>query len=176
MKRRQFTPIIDLEAAGVSSPPPEHFFLVQVPADLPAIVALASIFLCVMRRVVIVPQPGWEELLNLHTMTVLTSGNRKSDPFEAWKEEQKAPVGEAIAVAQTRQWVLESALHRVEAAALHLVACSGEPQPWTIPVPVAPVATDLAIADYTLSMPRRPAPKWVRTPPQPPHRLSESGQ
>lgn len=97
---------------------------VQVPSDLPALLALAAISLCVARRIVICPQEGWQEPLNLYTMTVLASGNRKSAafepmlaPFEAWEETERARVGEAIAVAQSRQRMLESALHRTEAAA-----------------------------------------------------------
>ena len=97
---------------------------VQVPADLPAMLALAGLSLCVARRVVVCPQEGWSEPLNLYTMTVLASGNRKSAafepmlaPFEAWEEAEKARVGEAIAVAQSRQRMLEAALHRAEAAA-----------------------------------------------------------
>jgi hypothetical protein len=97
---------------------------VQVPPDLPAMLALAGISLCVARRVVVCPWEGWSEPLNLYTMTVLASGNRKSAafapmlaPFEAWEEAEKARMGEVIAVAQSRQRMLETALHRAEAAA-----------------------------------------------------------
>ncbi|HWE61949.1 MAG TPA: YfjI family protein [Chloroflexota bacterium] len=97
---------------------------VQVPPDLPAMLALAGISLCVARRVVVCPWDGWSEPLNLYTMTVLASGNRKSAafepmlaPFEIWEEAEKARIGEAIAAAQSRQRMLEAALHRVEAAA-----------------------------------------------------------
>jgi hypothetical protein len=97
---------------------------VQVPPDLPAMLALAGISLCVARRVVVCPWDGWCEPLNLYTMTVLASGNRKSAafapmlaPFEAWEEAEKARMGEPIAVAQSRQRMLEAALHRVESAA-----------------------------------------------------------
>lgn len=55
---------------------------VQVPADLPAMLGLAGISLCVARRVVVCPHEGWTEPLNLYTMTVLGSGNRKSAAFE----------------------------------------------------------------------------------------------
>jgi hypothetical protein len=85
---------------------------------------LAGISLCVARRVVVCPWDGWSEPLNLYTMIVLASGNRKSAafepmlaPFEIWEEAAKARMGEAIAVAQSRQRMLEGALHRVEAAA-----------------------------------------------------------
>jgi hypothetical protein len=97
---------------------------VQVPPDLPAMLALAGLSLCLARRVEVCPWEGWSEPLNLYIMTVLASGNRKSAafapmlaPFEAWEEGQKARVGEAIAMAQSRQRMLEAALHRVEAAA-----------------------------------------------------------
>jgi excisionase family DNA binding protein len=97
---------------------------VQVPPDLPGMLALAGISLCVARRVVVCPQEGWAEPLNLYTMTVLGSGNRKSAafapmlaPFEVREEREKARVGEAIATAQSRQRMLEAALHRVETAA-----------------------------------------------------------
>jgi hypothetical protein len=96
----------------------------QVPPDLPAMLALAGISLCVARRVVVCPWEGWSEPLNLYTMTVLASGNRKSAafepmlaPFEAWEEVEKARAGETIAAAQSRQRVLEAALHRAETAA-----------------------------------------------------------
>jgi replicative DNA helicase len=97
---------------------------VQVPADLPAMLALAGISLCLARKVVVCPQEGWTEPLNLYTMTVLASGNRKSAafepmlaPFEAWEEAEKARVGEAIAVAQSRQRMVEASMRRTEAAA-----------------------------------------------------------
>jgi len=96
----------------------------QVPPDLPGMLALAGVSLCVARRVVVCPQEGWSEPLNLYTMTVLGSGNRKSAafepmlaPFETWEEREKARVGETIAVAQSRQRMLEAALHRTETTA-----------------------------------------------------------
>src|SRR5262249_33670216 len=86
--------------------------------------ALAGISLCAARRVVVSPQPGWHEPLNLYTMSVLGSGNRKSAAFalmmaqyEDWDEAEKARLAEAIAIAQSRWRMLEAALHRTEAAA-----------------------------------------------------------
>lgn len=55
----------------------------QVPKDLPALLALAVVATGVARRMTFNLRPGWTEPLNLYTLVALPSGARKSVVFEA---------------------------------------------------------------------------------------------
>lgn len=55
----------------------------QVPADLPAMLALAILSAACARYVMVQVQPGWREPVNVYTLVSLPPGNRKSPIFSA---------------------------------------------------------------------------------------------
>ena len=73
----------------------------QVPVDMPSVIALSVIALCVQGRFVVNPTPGWIEPLNLYTATIAQPSERKSPvlsamtglvyAFEREENERRAP-------------------------------------------------------------------------------------
>jgi putative DNA primase/helicase len=53
----------------------------QTPADLAGLLSLAVCAVCIARRLVVEPRPGWREPVNLFAAVLLEPGNRKSAVF-----------------------------------------------------------------------------------------------
>lgn len=93
----------------------------QVPADLPAMLMLATAAVPLAKRVRIVLNTEWSEPTNLYTAVVLPPGSRKSAafsvvtaPLEAWEKQQAELAAEAIANAKQTAKILSASLKEAE--------------------------------------------------------------
>jgi putative DNA primase/helicase len=75
----------------------------QVPVDLPALMALATLALPVARTIEIVPLPDWKEVVAIYVLLLLSSGERKSavfstmvGPIYSWQDAQESEMAPAI--------------------------------------------------------------------------------
>jgi DNA polymerase-1 len=139
----------------------------QVPVDLPALLALGVAGAGIARKVEVSPYPGWVEPTNLFVMCVMPPGSRKSQTFsralepvkaiQACERERMAPL---IHAAESEFRVAESRVKRLEtelareldpearaAARGHLAAAREELQ--AVAVPAVPV---LLVDDDTPAM------------------------
>jgi replicative DNA helicase len=97
----------------------------QVPEDLPAMLSLSVIAVAVARKAEVRVQDGWNEPLNIFTVTVLPPGEGKSPvfadvvaPLESWEATEAARMSPSIREAETRHAILEArAKHAKERAA-----------------------------------------------------------
>lgn len=94
----------------------------QTPPDLAAMLALAVCAAACAKRLEIRLKDGWIEPLNLFTITVLPSGNRKSAvfrhltaPLEEYEAAEAVRLAPAIADASARRRLAEARLKRLEA-------------------------------------------------------------
>ena len=96
----------------------------QVPPDLPAMLALSAAAAAVARKVDVEVKPGWVEPMNLYTVTVLPSGEGKSPafsemirPLELWEAAKAEEMAPAIRDAQTQRDILEERLKAIKSKA-----------------------------------------------------------
>lgn len=96
---------------------------IQVSVDMAAVSALAVCAICVQRKFIINPKPGWVEPLNLYAVIVAKPSERKSPVmksmtryiYEYTKAENKRRAPE-IEAYQTQQKILNSAIDAMEKA------------------------------------------------------------
>ncbi len=93
----------------------------QVPADLPALLALATTASTIQGRIAIQPQSGWTEPTNLYVAVLLDPANRKSSVFRAatapLRDVEQALIEEAspgVARARSERRQAEAKLKRLE--------------------------------------------------------------
>jgi hypothetical protein len=93
----------------------------QTPADMAAVQSLAAVAVCVARNVEIEARSGWREPLNLFTLTVLESGNRKSKvvseivrPLEVFESDLARDMRDGIAEAINDRTILVQRLERAQ--------------------------------------------------------------
>jgi hypothetical protein len=93
----------------------------QTPVDLAAILSLTACATCVARNVEIEARPGWREPLNIYSLSVLDSANRKSKameeiirPLAVFERDLLAEVKERIAEAVNEHRILESRLEKAQ--------------------------------------------------------------
>ena len=93
----------------------------QVPAALPAFMALATLSAAVGKRVRVRPRPGWQEPLNLYMVTAADPGERKSEavkrcaaPLRDLEQEEIGDARTAIAVSESDKRTLDLALKKAE--------------------------------------------------------------
>jgi hypothetical protein len=93
----------------------------QTPVDLPAMQALSICATSVARNVVIEARPGWREPLNIFTLVVLESANRKSKvvteatkPLAVFEADLLAAMQDEIAEAINEHKILEARLERAQ--------------------------------------------------------------
>jgi replicative DNA helicase len=114
----------------------------QVPADLPALLALSVLATACAQRFQISVRRGWIEPLNLYLLVALPSGTRKSVVFEAatrplvaFELEQARQLKEAVPIAEE---MMRQARLRLVVAADSVVQSAGEKndpagaEPWRI--------------------------------------------
>lgn len=97
----------------------------QVPSDLPALLALSVVAVAVARKAAVRVWDGWVEPLNIYTVTVLPPGEGKSPafaeavrPLEAWEAMENERLRPVVEEALTRRGILEArAKHAKELAA-----------------------------------------------------------
>jgi hypothetical protein len=96
----------------------------QVPAELPSMLALSILSTACAKRVVVQVREGWREPVNVYTITVLPSGERKTPtfavmvgPLEEWERASAERAQGRIAEEQARRDVLEKTLARAKDAA-----------------------------------------------------------
>ncbi|MDZ4042546.1 MAG: YfjI family protein [Eubacteriales bacterium] len=96
----------------------------QTPPDLPGILVLAVSAAALAKKIEIVVRRGWREPMNLFVAVVLPPANRKSTvamnvirPALEYEKAQALKMAPAIADAQNRKKVMESALTRLQAVA-----------------------------------------------------------
>jgi hypothetical protein len=87
----------------------EQATAIQVPCDLPALLALAVVSLAISKKVAVEVKPGWREPTNLYTAIALAPGLGKSPVFAAataplrqWEREERVRLAPKIAVAAER--------------------------------------------------------------------------
>jgi hypothetical protein len=87
---------------------------IQVPHDLPALLALAVVSLAISKKVAVEIKPGWREPTNLYVAVALPPGLGKSPIFSAataplrrWEREERARIAPTIADASERSRVRE---------------------------------------------------------------------
>jgi hypothetical protein len=92
----------------------EEAVAMQVPIDLPAMLALATISVCVAGKAAVEIQRGWQEPTNLYTAVALAPGEGKSPVFKKatgalseWEREQRASWTPKIAAANEERHLLE---------------------------------------------------------------------
>ncbi|HET7539679.1 MAG TPA: YfjI family protein [Polyangiaceae bacterium] len=86
----------------------------QVPVDLPAMLLLAVVSICISKKFVVRVKPGWHEPTNVYVVIALGVGEGKSPvfahataPLQQWEAEQRATLGPHIAAAEERRQLLE---------------------------------------------------------------------
>lgn len=97
----------------------------QVPGDLPALLALAACATAVQRRAEVAVHEGWRETLSLFVAPILPPGSRKSPVFDAamapihdWERDAaQGPLGAACARAESTHRILEDKLRSAESRA-----------------------------------------------------------
>jgi hypothetical protein len=93
----------------------------QTPADLPAVVALATVSACVAKKVEVEVRSGWREPLNTYWLVALEPGNRKSAVFRdavepllrherTLNEQLRAPIQAALTRLEVKQRVQKRAV------------------------------------------------------------------
>jgi hypothetical protein len=94
----------------------------QTPPDLAAMLGLAALAASTARRIVIEVKEGWQEPLNLFSVSVLLSGSRKSAvfrdvvaPLEAEEETAAISARNEIAIAQEEKSLLARKLKKARA-------------------------------------------------------------
>jgi replicative DNA helicase len=92
----------------------EEATAVQVPPDLPAMLSLATISLCIAKKVAVEVLPGWRVPTNLYTAVALAPGEGKSPVFirataaaREWEREQRSTWTPKIAAAKEERHLLE---------------------------------------------------------------------
>src|SRR5262249_50048023 len=92
----------------------------QTPPALPGMMSLAVLATVCAKQAVVQAREGWQEPLNVYTVTSLRPGERKSavvadavGPLEVWEQEQAETQAPAIGEAAARYKMLE---HRVQRA------------------------------------------------------------
>ncbi len=97
----------------------------QVPVDLPAMVGLAILSLAGAKKYRVVVRPGWQEPLNIYSLTVLPPGNRKSAvfadmtaPVVEWEREELERQRPQIAAARARKELAEARAQKARASSL----------------------------------------------------------
>ena len=93
----------------------------QVPADVPAMVALAALSTACAKRIKVLVRDGWEEPVNLYTVVALPPGERKTavyqtivEPIFERQSELAKQSGSQIAEAESRRKVIEVTLGRLQ--------------------------------------------------------------
>jgi hypothetical protein len=106
---------------------------IQVPADLPAGLALAVVASTIARKVRVLVRPGYDQPVNLYTLTLLESGNRKSSavemvtaPLFAYQADALARAEPEIAAAESRRRIRETERGSLERDAAKLTASTQE--------------------------------------------------
>jgi hypothetical protein len=87
----------------------EQATAIQVPHDLPALLALAVVSLAVSKKIAVEIKPGWREPTNLYTAVALAPGLGKSpvfgaatSPLRQWEREERLRLAPKIADANER--------------------------------------------------------------------------
>lgn len=93
----------------------------QVPADLPALMALSILAMAYQRRVEVQIRPDWREQLSLYTVSIAEPGERKSpmardlsQPVKEYEAELRADMKATIAASASERRILERQLARIE--------------------------------------------------------------
>jgi putative DNA primase/helicase len=75
----------------------------QVPVDVPALMAIATLALPVARTVEVTPNTDWKEVISIYVLLLLASGERKSavfsmmvGPIHSWQDAQASAMAPAI--------------------------------------------------------------------------------
>lgn len=131
---------------------------VQVPVDMPAVLALAAVAACVQRRLIVEVRDGYVEPLSLFVAVVSEPGTRKTaafsaitSPIEKWERDEALRLGPEIERARAERAVAEKRKARLEDEA----AKAKERDEVTEKMEsVARIATDLAAAQTGLDYPR----------------------
>ena len=96
----------------------------QVPIDLPAMLVLAVISLCIAKKIGVCIKPGWTEPTNIYTAITLGVGEGKSpafthatEPVYDWEEEKRAKLAPQIADAQEQRHLLDERRKRARQTA-----------------------------------------------------------
>jgi hypothetical protein len=96
----------------------------ETPVDLAAMLSLAVLAAATAKRYVVLVKPGWQEPLNLYTVTCLPSGNRKSAvfrdataPLETWERAEAQRLAPEIAKATVEAEVARKRLEKLKSAA-----------------------------------------------------------
>ncbi len=96
----------------------------QVPEDLPAMMCLSTEAACVAGKCVVQAKRGHVEPLNIYSLTILDSGNRKSAavseatrPVEDWTRAKAKELADDIAAAHSQKKIMEAALDRLQKTA-----------------------------------------------------------
>ena len=91
----------------------------QTPPDLAAMLSLSAVAACSARRIEVEVKQGWREPLNIYTVTVLPSGNRKSAvfrdvvaPLEAEEERAALAAQNEVAIAKEEKDYLHRKLKK----------------------------------------------------------------
>jgi len=84
----------------------------QVPVDVPAMMAIATLALPVARTVEVTPNPDWREVIAIYALLLLSSGERKSavfslmvSPVHSWQDAQASAMAPAIRQFENEQQV-----------------------------------------------------------------------
>ncbi len=93
----------------------------QVPVDMPAVISLSVIALCVQGKYWITPKADWTEPLNLYTMIIADPSERKSSvfselirPIHAYEDERKKTEKYELVKRDIQCKVLKADLKRLE--------------------------------------------------------------
>ncbi|MDP9475653.1 MAG: DNA polymerase [Actinomycetota bacterium] len=93
----------------------------QTPRMLAGGVALGAMATALAKKVVVEARPGWEEPLQLWTLTLLESGNRKTavmqsmlEPFDTWERARAGELAPRVAEAESRRNILEQRRKKAE--------------------------------------------------------------
>lgn len=133
----------------------------ETPMELPMLAILAAAAACVAGRVVIQPEPGYTEPLNLWTLTALEPGNRKTAvlsqafaPLRAWEADQatsmKPVIEQAILERDITEERIKSLRHRAQKADREdLPALISAIQAEQALMPEVPKARRLLVGDVT---------------------------
>src|SRR5687768_11952061 len=104
----------------------------QTPPDLSAQLALAACGYACSKKVIVRVKEGYEEPLNLYTVTALPPANRKSAvfrsaiaPIEEAEKEAVARLAPEVALSQSKQRVAQEALRRAEIQAAKASTAGG---------------------------------------------------
>lgn len=105
----------------------------QVPVDLPVLLALAAFGLALSRRVEVAPQPDWREILAVYVLALLPSGERKSavfakmiKPIREWQRSQGISMAATIASMENEIRVTKDKLSRRRAEAAKQTSQPGD--------------------------------------------------